>query len=469
MIRWHRIEPVVFIAAVGLLVVSVPVLGPLPALAILPALVAAAVMVRYPVVAVLIPLVVAPVAFTYIPGTGGIRVIHVAVAIAVAGVILGYFTGRITVRPPAVLGWGVAFVAAFAISTMTSIDPTQSLKYSLNHILGLALAASAAVVVRQSPSNLTWVLRGWVVAAAVVIMPALPAALNATDRFAGALIEGRAQGVFSQPNDYGEFSMFAVVMSWALFTGGTTRLDRVIAILGGFVGAAGVAVSFSRGTWIGLVVMMIVAVLLAVRLLRPVLVVLIALSPVFAVSIATGTPPFAALSERLTAFFSGAPNPEDDRSVIHDQAWRLFFDNPLTGTGPGTYPFGAFDPGAELIRRPYLHAHTALLTAASELGLLGVITLLGLTGGLAYVVLRARRWLLASGQEVRSAQISILAAGLVGIAVHGLVDFVYTNPYLIPLAWFQVGILAGACARVRPPSDRGPRDVDVPTPARVVG
>jgi hypothetical protein len=37
---------------------------------------------------------------------------------------------------------------------------------------------------------------------------------------------------------------------------------------------------------------------------------------------------------------------------------------------------------------------------------------------------------------------------LVAIAVHGLVDVVYTNPFLIPLAWLLLGIVAGTCRRV---------------------
>ena len=446
MISWQRGAAV---AVVTVFAGSIPLFGPVPALTMVPALVALVAMVRYPVVAVLIPLVVAPVAFTPIPGAAGLRVIHVAVATAVGGVALGYFTRRLSVRPPAVLGWAAAFVACFAVGTMTSVDPAQSLRSSLNHLLGLALAASAAVVVRQTPANLTWVLRGWVVAASVVVVPALPAALTATDRFAGALIEGRVQGVFSQPNDFGEFGMFAVVMAWALFAGSTTATDRTLAIVGGVVGAAGVAVSFSRGTWMGLVAVVVVAVVLAPRLLGPVVVVLTTSLPVALLGVVTGTPPFTALSGRLAAMVSGPQNPEDDRSVIHEQAWRLFLDNPVTGTGPGTFPSGAFEPGAELVRRPYLHAHSALLTGASELGIVGVLGLLGFTVALGFVVLRTRRVLLSSGRfsaEPESSRVAILAAGLMGVAVHGLVDFVYTNPYLIPLAWFQAGLVAGLCA-----------------------
>ena len=83
------------------------------------------------------------------------------------------------------------------------------------------------------------------------------------------------------------------------------------------------------------------------------------------------------------------------------------------------------------------------------MGIVGVLGLLGFTVALGFVVLRTRRVLLSSGRfsaEPESSRVAILAAGLMGVAVHGLVDFVYTNPYLIPLAWFQAGLVAGLCA-----------------------
>lgn len=442
------------------LVALVPVLGPVAVLLLSVAIVPIALIIRYPVVGLLVPLLVAPFAFTTVPGTGGLRVIHVAVIIAVGGVVLGVATGRITAKPPPVLIFPALFGAAFLMTTLTSREPVDSARATIGQLLGLGLAASAAVVVRQSREYLPWLLRGWIVGSILVIVPALPGALNASDLFAGALVEGRVQGVFSQPNDYGEFSFYAVVMSWALFAAAKSRGDRILSLIGGVAAAAGVAVSFSRGTWIGLVVMMLVACLLAPRLLVPVVGAMAALSPILFVSVITGTPPFAALSGRLMALFSGNnPNPEDDRGLIHAQAWRIFMQNPIGGRGPATFPGAAYDPGADLIRRPYIHGHSVILTVAAEMGLIGLAALLALTIAMAVVFLRARRRLLVARRISESSRLSILAAGLVGIAAHGLFDCVYTNPYLVPLAWFQIGILAGVCAGVGDTWRRPNRDV----------
>lgn len=455
------------------LVALVPILGPIIVLLVSIALIATALIIRYPVVGLLVPLLVAPAAFTPVPGTGGLRVIHVAVLVAMAGVALGAVTGRIRAKPPAVLIFPALFAAAFAMTTLTSHVPVDSLRATVGQLLGLGMAVSAGVVVRQSREYLPWLLRGWIVGSVLVIVPALPGALNATDLFAGALVEGRVQGVFSQPNDFGEFSFYALVMSWALYAAAKSRGDRIVSLIGGVAAAAGVAVSFSRGTWIGLVVMMLAACVFAPRLLVPVAGAMAALAPIFVVSVITGTPPFAALSGRLTALFSGSnPNPEDDRGLIHEQAWRIFTDNPISGRGPATFPGAAYDPGADLIRRPYIHGHSVLLTVAAEMGLIGIVTLLALTIAMAVVFLRARRRLLIARRIAESSRLSILAAGLVGIAAHGLFDCVYTNPYLVPLAWFQIGILAGICAGVgdawrRPSPDTDLENAAHPEPVEV--
>ena len=452
--RVNRGEAMVLLAGVGLLVLLVPVIGPVAPSLTLAALVLGVVLFRYPVVCLMVPILAAPIALTEVPGAAGLQVIHLAVLVAVGGVLVGTLTGRLRFDPAPPLVWGGLFIACVLWSTMASIDPLTSLKVSINHVLGFALALCAALVTRESRRSLQWVLRGWTLSALVVLIPALPAAMQATDKFGGSLVEGRVQGVFAQPNDFAEFALMGLTVSWALVAGTRLNWDRVMGALGVAVSIAGVAVSFSRGAWIATAALVLVALLLAPRLWPHVLAAGLAGLGVAALGLALQLPPFPALMVRLEALLEGARNPEDDRLLIWQQGIRLFTENPVLGRGPGTFSTGSYDLGSSLIERPYIHSHNVVLTVAAEFGVLALPCLFALTVATGIYCLRALHTLKSDGHHKQAAELALLAAGLVAIAIHGLVDVVYTNPFLIPLAWLLLGIVLGACRRILVDRDR---------------
>lgn len=453
--RLTTAEGVVLLVGVVLVVLLVPVVGPVAPALLIATVIAGVVLFRYPVICLLVPILVAPIALLEVPSTAGLQVIHLAVLLAIGGVLVSAMTGRLRFDPPPTLIWGGLFIAMVLLSTMSSIDPLVSLKVSVNQVLGFGVAVCAALVTRESRSSLRWVLRGWTASAMVVLLPALPSAMQATDKFGGSLVEGRVQGTFAQPNDFAEFALMGLAVSWALVVGTELVADRVLGLSGIVVSVAGIAVSFSRGAWIAAVALLVVAGLLSHRLLPPVLLMGTAGLLISGVLLAMQVPPFPALTIRLQALLGGVRNPEDDRILIWQQGLRLFSENPLFGRGPGTFITGSNDLGSSLIQRTYIHSHNVILTVAAELGALALICLLGLTVAAGVSCLRALRVLKMADRNSReAAELAVLGAGLVAIAVHGLVDVVYTNPFLIPLAWLLLGALLGACRRVLADSDR---------------
>jgi O-antigen ligase len=438
----------VLLVGVVAVIGSVPAVGPVAPSIWVAVLLAAVVLFRYPVACLMVPILVAPVALREVPGTPGLQVIHLAVLVAIGGVFVGTMTGRLIMDPPPSLIWGGLFIAVVLTSTMVSVDSLTSLKVAINQVLGFVLAVCAALVARQSHDSLHWVLRGWTASALVVLLPALPAASTASDRFGGSLVEGRVQGAFAQPNDFAEFSLMGLAVAWALVAGSRRVADRILGGTGILVSLAGVAVSFSRGAWIAAAALVVIAVILAPRLLPSVAVVGTSLVAFSAGALAASIPPFPALLIRLQALLEGARNPEDDRLLIWRQGLRLFAENPIFGRGPGTFATGSYDLGSTLIQRPYIHSHNVPLTVAAEMGVLALICLIGLTVAVGISCLSALRRLKLTGRNRQTAELAVLGAGLVAIAVHGLVDVVYTNPFLIPLAWLLLGIVAGTCRRV---------------------
>jgi putative inorganic carbon (HCO3(-)) transporter len=281
-----------------------------------------------------------------------------------------------------------------------------------------------------------------------------------SDRFGGSLVSGRVQGAFGQPNDFGEFSLLGAVAAGALIASGRLRRDRLLGAVGLVVCLAGLAVSFSRGAWLGGIAALLAVAVLSPRSRRAVIGLLTAIPVALGIGAAFGAQPFPTLVERVVSLVTGAANPADDRPIIHAQAWHVFFTHPVLGVGPGGFLATNYDAGSLLIRRTYLHGHSILLTVAAEDGVIGVLALLAFTVALAAAALAARHRLLAVGAETNlNTRLAILTAALVGVAVHGLFDVVYTNPLLIPLLWFLLGMVAGESARVL---DQHPRPGDRP-------
>ena len=99
-------------------------------------------------------------------------------------------------------------------------------------------------------------------------------------------------------------------------------------------------------------------------------------------------------------------------------AWYAFLSSPLWGTGPFTYgtqfvKYMPIPPG-----RPYPHAHSYLITAAAETGLIG----LAASGWMALVIILVfRRTWQSAGREHRLLMAGC-GASLLGFSMHSLVD-----------------------------------------------
>ncbi|MGE5689620.1 MAG: O-antigen ligase family protein [Pseudomonadota bacterium] len=130
------------------------------------------------------------------------------------------------------------------------------------------------------------------------------------------------------------------------------------------------------------------------------------------------------------------------------QAWDLFRDHPLEGTGAGSY---------ELARRAIrqdtsapLDPHDLPLAALAETGIVGLALLLAAVAGGAWAAAAAVRRL--GGDERASA--AALAAGAAAWLVQSLVDMPWQYVAVTGPVLFALGALAGAGREAAPPPHR---------------
>lgn len=256
---------------------------------------------------------------------------------------------------------------------------------------------------------------------------------------------GRATGSFGAPNSFAALLLLLLPMSVLLAARvGASAVERVwwgwVAVVLGL----GLALTVSRGAWIGLVVAGTTWPLWYARWgwRRRMLAAAAVAVGMIAASVALY---FASteVRERVTRLL--IDRGDKARPAIWSGAWALFRDAPWTGTGAGSFNLLFERHRPERFWDEPQWAHNEYLNTLSDYGAIGGVLLLGAAAAVALGCLRAeprderraRRGLDAHGA------ITGLAIGLAAFAVHMLVDFQLKIPAL-GLAFAAVsGIVVG--------------------------
>lgn len=379
---------------------------------------------------------------------GGVQVVQVLGFATVGGTLLAVLVGDRSFTWSPVLSGAAVFLAGVILSTILARDPILSARSASGYVLGFGLAFAVVQAVRRT-SDLTWLLRAWVVGSLFVIAPNIESPQNVRVSFGGAQVQGRLSGVFSEPNAFGEFCIMALFVAVALFLASTNRLDRIMGASLAALSVVAVAFTLSRGTWIGVAVGLLVLAVLVPRFAIVLGAIVVTVVAGLGTAIAGGQEFALAFVSRMASFSEGAENPEDLRPLIWREALAMWQDSEWVGIGLGGYKEFSRYGGSIIAPEGAFHAHNGMLNYGTETGVLGLLSLLLCIGIALYVSLKAI-WGSKSTLLPKPAIASLLAA-MFGIAAHGLVDYVYSNPMLLALVWILLGFLAVACKPLPPP------------------
>lgn len=255
----------------------------------------------------------------------------------------------------------------------------------------------------------------------------------------------RAGGTTGEPNAFGQQMLVLVPIGlWAALYARTLPAR----ILGGYAALAclaGAALSFSRGTFVALIVM---GVLLLLRLrldIRYTLAILLV-----AVAAGSASPEVRARFNTLSTLLPGGERVSGERDASLERreiemlmAVYMFADHPIIGVGADNYVplfpkyIRAHGSNVEDTKR---NAHSLYLEVAAEHGVIGLFTIGGIMV-LSYTWLRrASRWFSALGDKRMAELAAALAIGFVGYAVSATFLHADYSRFL----WLQVD-LAAAC------------------------
>ncbi|WP_338748868.1 O-antigen ligase family protein [Janibacter alittae] len=381
---------------------------------------------------------------------GPLQLIQVMTALAVLTTLtVSVIQLRLPLLPwPVGLPLGAMGVSA-ALATSGTPVPDVSLRINAAFAVGALLVAAMWIVVDRA-SHLMLLARVLVVAGAVVGVMSATSVDELTTAAGGAIVRGRAVGVFAQPNELGVFTAMLLPVAIALALARSGR-QRLVASLGAASLASALVLTLSRGAWFGAAVGVLVLLMQLPDRRRTAGTLAAGLAAMGAAAWLVAPPALATVVDQRISSISSGPseNPYDERSEIYAEASRQFTDAPLTGHGPGAFTKTAHRLTQDGYDLDIVHAHSLPLVVITEYGLIGALCGIALALGLVHLLYRAwwQRRDHVTGVEREVAIVAAgLFAGLVAVLAHGMVDYPLRNPVAGTTAWL---LLALAVASVR--------------------
>lgn len=383
-------------------------------------------------------------------GLGPLDLVQVTALLLVLGVgVLHQVDGpsRTAVGRVALLGITMLVVAALA--TPFSEAPNATFRADTQLVIGVALAMAVAAVCSGGQA-LTRVLGALAVVGTAVAVHAILTVGQQRALDGGGVVDGRATGVFDQPNELGAFLAALLVLTLGGLAWAPSRRGRVLALLGTAVMTVGLALSLSRGAWIGALLGVIVLLVLVPTLRMRVGGVFSGVAfLVVAAATVLNLPELAVIRDRLGSFTNPSDNPYDNRALIYSDAIRMIDFHPVLGHGPGAFPEVAGQTTSGKQGLSAEHGHNLLLTVATEYGLVGVAALLFVAACLGYWAWEAVRVLRRTRRLGEAAACAALVGALVTVAGHGIVDYPLRNSLMYFMCWVLLGALVGATSGAR--------------------
>ena len=388
------------------------------------------------------------VAFALIPvGTAKLGPIPaqliIVVVIAFTGIValrrLGAGLSPIAWAPP--LWWLLALLMWAILGFPGAVDGALAIR-QIAQLAGGILFSTLVVAACKDRRDVRVIAGGFIVVAFFIALIAVAGGQQLEAQFGGSLVSGRAQAPFTQPNELGSFCAPMALLAIAVAVAGSRRKVRVAAGITSVSLLAALALSLSRGAWIGLALGGVVLVVMlpearkVLTWLAPALLVISVGMGAFAPS----NPQVQVIGERLKSI-TGEKNPYDDRPAIWAEARREILAKPILGEGAGTFPVASVTATSQSRTTYAVHAHNLFLTWGAEAGVPAVLFIGALAFHSAVRASRARRLV------VRPADAAVLAgasAALVAVLGQGMVDYTLRNSAVFVAVFGILGLQAAS-------------------------
>ncbi len=183
-------------------------------------------------------------------------------------------------------------------------------------------------------------------------------------------VSGRINGTFVDANIFARYLVIGILATFVLILSGVERRSFLLGLLALFLQTAALLGTGSRTGWLAAAL-----VLLALWLILPqrrLGFILLSLAGIAVI----GTLLHPEILGRIKDLGKGLAFASTERQFLVRAGWAMFVTHPLWGVGLGGFQTVMFTHYSDLIHNQISLSHTALLTTAAELGILGVAIIL---------------------------------------------------------------------------------------------
>jgi len=326
----------------------------------------------------------------------------------------------------------VLLFASMFLAVLFSYAPSLSFRFLIYHI-SAALCVLVTVSAARSADDLKRLAAGGAVCVLVssaygVVQRIQGVEVNKSyvDVKLNAGMPGRVESFFDNPNTFAEVLILLLPLVLALILCSRRKLSKLVACGVFAVGAAALAMTYSRASWVGFACSLVVMVFLW----KPKLI------PAFAVLCVVCVPLLpATIWNRILTI--GNPNDTStaSRFPLYQAALAVIKTSPVTGAGLGTAATQAYIKKMNLYHgsAPFVHAHNFFLQVWIEAGLLGFV---GFVGAMLWNIKKAAHTVRHCGDSAARTITCAACSAMCGAMVCGLADYLWNYPRVMCVFWF---------------------------------
>ena len=336
--------------------------------------------------------------------------------------------------------YALILFGAMFLGVLFSYSPGLSRRFLLYHI-SAALCVLATVSSVRSERDLKRLAAGGAVCVAVsgaygVFQRIQGVEVNASyvDLELNAGMPGRVYSFFDNPNTFAEVLILLLPLVLALVLCSRYLLGKAVAAGIFVVGAAALAMTYSRASWVGFACAMVVFVFLWKPKLIPAFVLLCCVAVPFLPD---------TIWNRILTITNFSDSSTSSRFPLYAAALEVIRTSPISGAGLGTAAVQAYIKNFNLYRgsAPFVHAHNFYLQVWIEAGLLGVV---GFVGSMLWNIKRAAHTVRHCEPSGARTIACAAASAMCGAMVCGLADYLWNYPRVMCIFWFVFAMaLAG--------------------------
>ena len=253
-----------------------------------------------------------------------------------------------------------------------------------------------------------------------------------TDLRFNAGMPGRVYSTMENPNNYAEFIVLTFPVSLVFCTGIVDRRWKTLAIGSLAIPVVALLMTYSRSGWVSFALAAVVFLALWDKRLLP----LIPVAAILALPLLPDS-----IFNRILTIGNTADSSNAYRLYIWNSALSMIRDFGLTGIGLGPGNFTPIYAGyCDLNASVAQHSHMLYLEVWLEMGLLGIVSFLGLYLG---VIRRAIRSMKRADPLLRHVLIAC-ASALAGVSFVGAAEYIWFYPRVLFAFFIMIGVTLSA-------------------------